>query len=196
MIESTFPQFIGAYSINSMSVCDELIQYFYNFKSKVPGLVVKTDGTLGIDESTKVSLEVTISPRANEEIIVRYFKQLQTCLERYIKEYPYCNNYAAFTVVEDVALVMWPKIEGGFKKFHTERCSGTLPNAARHLVFMTYLNDIYEGGETEFIHQGIKVRPRKGLTLIWPADWTFTHRGLVAPKEDKYIISGWFSYIT
>jgi hypothetical protein len=58
---------------------------------------------------------------------------------------------------------------------------------------MTYLNDVPRGGETEFLYQGIKVEPKKGLTLIWPADWTHTHRGLPAPT-DKYIITGWLNF--
>ena len=35
----------------------------------------------------------------------------------------------------------------------------------------------------------------KGLTVIWPADWTFTHRGIKAKKEHKYIITGWINFI-
>jgi hypothetical protein len=59
---------------------------------------------------------------------------------------------------------------------------------------MTYLNDVEIGGETEFFHQKLKIRPEKGLTLIWPADWTFTHIGITSPEE-KFIVTGWFNYI-
>jgi hypothetical protein len=41
---------------------------------------------------------------------------------------------------------------------------------------MTYLNAVEDGGGTEFFHQNLVVQPRKGLTLVWPADWTFMHR--------------------
>ena len=34
----------------------------------------------------------------------------------------------------------------------------------------------------------------KGLTVIWPSEWTFTHRGIKAVKEDKYIITGWYVF--
>ena len=60
---------------------------------------------------------------------------------------------------------------------------------------MTYLNDVENEGETEFYHQKIKVKPQKGLTLIWPADWTHTHRGIASKIDEKYIITGWFSFI-
>ena len=59
---------------------------------------------------------------------------------------------------------------------------------------MTYLNDIEDGGETEFLYQKIKVKPRKGLTLIWPVDWTHTHRGIVSPSQEKTIITGWYEF--
>ena len=58
---------------------------------------------------------------------------------------------------------------------------------------MTYLNDIDEGG-TVFKYQKITTPSIKGLTLIWPTDYTHTHRGQVS-KETKYIITGWFNYI-
>ena len=59
---------------------------------------------------------------------------------------------------------------------------------------MTYLNDVIDRGETEFFHQKIKVKPKKGLTLIWPVDWTFYHRGIPSPTQEKYIITGWYCF--
>ena len=61
------------------------------------------------------------------------------------------------------------------------------------LVYMTYLNDVYEGGGTEWMHQKYISVARKGKNNS-ASDWTHTHRGVVAPKEDKYIITGWFSF--
>jgi len=59
---------------------------------------------------------------------------------------------------------------------------------------MTYLNTVEDGGETEFFHQQRSISPQKGLTVIWPADWTHTHRGVPSPTETKYIITGWFNF--
>jgi hypothetical protein len=80
----------------------------------------------------------------------------------------------------------------GFYVWHTER-TGAERVASRHLVFMTYLNDVDNGG-TEFHHQKLITQAEKGLTLIWPADWTFTHRGVISPDQHKYIITGWLDY--
>ena len=52
-----------------------------------------------------------------------------------------------------------------------------------------------DAGETEFFHQKIKVKPQKGLTIIWPAEWTHTHRGIVSPTQTKYIMTGWYNFV-
>ena len=60
---------------------------------------------------------------------------------------------------------------------------------------MTYLNDIKNDGGTEFFYQKTKFNAKKGLTLIWPAEWTHTHRGIISEEYEKYIITGWISYL-
>ena len=58
---------------------------------------------------------------------------------------------------------------------------------------MTYLNDVGKSG-TEFLYQNIKVPAKKGLTLIWPTDWTHTHRGIISKNKEKTIVTGWFNF--
>ena len=79
----------------------------------------------------------------------------------------------------------------GVRTFHFER-GGSKSTILRHLVLL--LNTVDDGGETEFFYQQYKCKAVKGKTVIWPADWTHTHRGIVAPTEDKYIITGWYSF--
>ena len=64
----------------------------------------------------------------------------------------------------------------------------------RVLAWMTYLNDVDEGGETYFSHYGLNIKPRKGLTIIWPAEWTHAHKGNVLLGESKYMITGWLTF--
>ena len=58
---------------------------------------------------------------------------------------------------------------------------------------MTYLNDVPDGG-TEWFHQSLYVPAQKGYTVIWPADWTHTHRGRPSPTTEKQILTGWFEF--
>ena len=41
----------------------------------------------------------------------------------------------------------------------------------------------------------IKLKPKKGLTVIWPAEWTHTHRGIASMTQDKYIVTGWLCLV-
>jgi hypothetical protein len=64
----------------------------------------------------------------------------------------------------------------------------------RHLVFIWYLNDVHEGGETHLIQQDIKVKPKAGKIIFFPPYWTHFHAGLPPISNDKYIITGWVCY--
>jgi hypothetical protein len=77
---------------------------------------------------------------------------------------------------------------------HAERTS--LETLHRVFAWMTYLNDVdvKEGGSTFFSHYGLEVQPRKGLTLIWPAEWTHAHKGNLLNADSKYIITGWMHF--
>ena len=66
------------------------------------------------------------------------------------------------------------------------------PKAAnRMLVGMVYLNDVKDGGETEFYYQKLKIKPKRGTLVIWPAYFTHLHRGNKPISNSKYIINMW-----
>ena len=58
---------------------------------------------------------------------------------------------------------------------------------------MTYLNTLDNAG-TEFYYQKTTTPCEKGLTIIWPAGWTHTHKGVISNVDEKYIITGWYSF--
>lgn len=61
----------------------------------------------------------------------------------------------------------------------------------RVITFLWYLNTVNDGGETEILGD-IIVKPEAGKLLLFPASWTFPHRGKMPISEDKYIVTGWF----
>ena len=75
--------------------------------------------------------------------------------------------------------------------YFAEHCERTSKNENRCLVWMTYLTDTPDAG-THFKYQNITTPCKKGLTLIWPTDFTHTHSGQISDKHEKYIITGWF----
>ena len=83
----------------------------------------------------------------------------------------------------------------GGQAYHAWHYENAYPEVGdRILAWMCYLSDVKEGGETEFEYYGIKEKPEAGKLLIWPAGFTHSHRGLPAPDEIKYIITGWFQF--
>lgn len=78
----------------------------------------------------------------------------------------------------------------GYHVWHVERTTG-FHNHNRALAFSIYLNDVEEGGETEFLHHSIRVKPKRGRIAIWPAGFPYVHRGNPPLKGEKYILTSW-----
>jgi hypothetical protein len=181
-------EFIYQSYLKDLSVCDRLIEYHKSSLNKRNGFV----GGKNYVKEMKTSTDVTFLPGSEE--YVDYYKNLQIIVNEYNEKFEYSSNFTSWAPVEYANIQHYSPGEG-YKIWHFERLLPSFPNSTRHLVYMTYLNDVHIFGETEWYYQQIKIKPKKGLTVIWPADWTFTHRGIIAPNEDKYIITGWFNYI-
>ena len=79
----------------------------------------------------------------------------------------------------------------GYHAWHYES-SPLYPN--RILAYTLYLNDIEEGGETEFLYQSLRVKPKQGTLVLWPSGYTHIHRGNPPLSEEKYIVTGWVEW--
>ena len=78
----------------------------------------------------------------------------------------------------------------GYHVWHVEHGKG-FENEPRAFVFSVYLNDVEEGGETEFLHFSKRVQPKTGRIVIWPAGFPYLHRGNPPLKGEKYILTSW-----
>jgi hypothetical protein len=190
-IESENQSFISGWFIDQ-KICDDVIDFCNtdNYFPVKPGLISTNGGE--VDTSVKHSFDKVVSPYTKDERLVNYFNSLSEVIKFYREKYVFCNMTQSWSVVEHVNIQYYPP-NGGYKVFHFER-NGQLSSMNRHLTFMTYLNDVYDSGETEFYYQNLRVKPQKGLTLVWPVDWTHTHRGIPSPTEEKIIITGWYSF--
>ena len=183
-------------------VCDNLISYFEKCKYKQKGKVGSAGGqdskslpTINdnvintIKKSTDLGIDININ---KDKEPINYISELGKVLEIYKLQYKYCDELQGrWNIVENWNIQRYKPGEG-FYNMHTERIG--LTNCERHLVFMTYLNEVNDGGETEFYYQKLKIKPKKGLTIIWPAGFTHVHRGITSNTETKYIATGWYGY--
>ena len=78
----------------------------------------------------------------------------------------------------------------GYHVWHIEHGKG-FNNEQRAFVFSIYLNDVEEGGETEFLHFSKRVQPKQGRIVIWPAAFPYLHRGNPPLSGEKYILTSW-----
>jgi hypothetical protein len=128
-----------------------------------------------------------------EDLKQSYINTLFSVVEEYKKEFTYCYEDLVRWGLNKQIKIQRYAAGKWYKEWHCEN-NGHKMFSNRHLVYMTYLNDVQINGETEFLYQKLKVKPEKGLTLIWPADWTHYHKGCVAEVEEKFIITGWFTF--
>jgi len=173
---------------NSLSkeFCKHLIHKFENDDRKSAGRIDR-----GIDFKVKRSIDLLITafPGWEDEDKVLY-----DSLSELIGEYEiYCtqiNKYLNFRVgdMDDTGYQIQRTCPGEYYNWHSD--STFESNRKRMITFIWYLNDVHYDGETEFV-DGTKIQPETGKALMFPATWTYLHRGVSPKKEVKYICTGW-----
>ncbi len=188
--EHNFPyeSFIGGYYIPE-EICDNLIQHFKeNQIDTFPGVIFK-DGGEKVNAAIKESIDLAIPPDDDSEASREYMSVVRSALNAYQEKYNMLTQLSKYTLTSNWN-IQYYKAGGGYKFWHCERSN----HNRRVLVWMTYLNDVPDGG-TEFLYQKITSPAKKGLTLFWPVDWTHTHRGQISKSHEKYITTGWLDFV-
>ena len=162
----------------SDELCDETIKKFYDKDTK------KHNGSTG--SGYEPSMKNTI----DWYIIDKYFlNKYQDIYNKTLKEV--VNYYVQLSEMD----FFWSglqfqknKKDEGFFRWHTDN-SENINSPSRFLGYIFYLNDVEEGGETEFRYQNINIKPKKGTIVIFPSTWVYYHRGVAPVSNDKYIIT-------
>jgi hypothetical protein len=183
--------------------CSKFIEAFEKSSEKKIGRVTEEDTRSSNYKETesKKSTDVSFTPdifnkwdnnemKLWEPLMEILYPSLQKGLEYYISQYQALNDLPQFSLI-NFNLQKYKPGEG-FYKWHCERSKG--PTSTRVLVWMIYLNDVDDGG-TEFLYQEYTEKAEAGKLLIWPPDWTYTHRGQISYTKTKYILTGWFDFV-
>lgn len=172
--------FIGGWHIEP-TTCDSMVREIKKISS---GNILRYSRGYSLVSSTDV----------DPTILLSYKVQLLEVINQYTTLYPHSKETIANWRLNPLFNLQHYAPGHSYSVYHCEN-NGQEPFKNRHLAFMTYLNTVTDGGETEFLHQKLQVKPEKGLTLVWPAHWTHIHRGIPAPTQEKYVTTGWFDYI-
>ena len=79
----------------------------------------------------------------------------------------------------------------GYHIFHEDWNKSRTEKSLRYWVVMCYLNDVKNGGETEFLYQGRLIKPKKGTIVVFPPYYTHLHKGHPPKSNSKYILTSW-----
>jgi len=115
-------------------------------------------------------------------------------IDMFIQQYPVLQsgNYKELYVSN--AKIQKTSPSGGYHNWHSEH-TNDLHSKETLLAWMVYLNDVEDGGETEFLYQSLRVKPIRNRLVLWPAGFTHLHRGNPPLKGDKYIVTGWINFV-
>lgn len=119
-----------------------------------------------------------------------YCHIINECFEKYSDKYEELKGIPLQNTYFNIQKTMPGE---GYHVWHSEN---TGPSATRRVLgSMLYLNDDFEGGETEFLYQSRRVTPKTGRVVIWPAHFTHVHRGNPPLSNEKFIATGWIEFI-
>jgi len=189
--------FIGVYEgVLSPEFCDGLIQYYSWCKENN-----RTWRRGEASANVKNDEACTINPATQHDIsfidtnLVGYLREFNDvfwgqCYADYAKKYDTLNSFAQHTIF--TYKIQETRPTEGYHVWHAEQ--DCMANSRRIAAYIVYLNDVIEGGETEFLYQSRRVSPSRGTILLFPASYTHTHRGNPPLSGVKYILTGWLEF--
>jgi hypothetical protein len=183
----------------SDEMCDNIIHlYELNYKLHRDGQIFA-----GVNKNVKNTRDMLI-PKNNDiwkNIEKTLYVSLHEGLNKYLDsiqkdEYSIGKNtpfkmFAGFELTIDYFMIQkYEKNDGKYIYHNDYRCD--ISNSKyRVITYIFYLNDVIEGGETEFWATH-RITPKKGKVVFFPSTWSYPHCGKMPISSDKYIITGWF----
>ena len=168
----------------SAHICAELISRFEAAEDEqYPGRVGQMATS---DQSIKRSTDLVISGKDHWVTLdAALLSSLGAAMGIFKRSFPFFGGR-----FRDMGYALQRTLPGEFYHWHID--SGSHAFSTRQLVAIWYLNDVPgPGGETEFQHQEVSIRPEQGKLILFPPFWTHPHRGAELQAGVKYIATTW-----
>jgi len=183
----------------SKELCEQIIQrYDAELHMKYQGVTAA-----GLDKSVKDTQDMSI-PENEEWAEVNHLltSELEKHMKLYMKSietgphYKKENNFGqeyhhlqeTLIQVNNFMIQRYEQNKGKYV-YHHDGSNET--KHSRAVTYLWYLNDVVEGGETDFFGGTFKITPETGKLLLFPACWSYPHRGNMPITSSKYIVTGW-----
>ena len=187
--EIKLEQFIGIFptAVNTL-LCSEFVRWFNKISEQgITMSSMEQSGEAGIVRKDEVlCIPKGIPPQCFPTSLTEpLWENIQECLDIYRNEYNINDSLASYDFK-----IHRVQPSGGYHAWHHEHSYG-FPH--RTLVWMVIVESPERGGETEFLHQSMRVEPKVGQLAIWPAGFTHKHRGNPPLEGQKTYLTGWFN---
>ena len=143
-------------------------------------------------QENRYDSQITIDPFWPKITIKCNNHLIRNVLSPYMDDFPYLKGIGSDWWSGSLILQKTKPLQG-FHSFHCEDVEWA--NRHRILSWMVYINDVEEGGETEWLYQQLKIKPKRNTCVIWPGSFTHLHRGNPPISGTKYILTGWFAIL-
>ena len=165
-------------------LCENIIRRFEQYSED------QYQGKIGqqADEnvSIKRSTDIVVSGKSHWQDVDRaLFQSLGVAIREFRNQFTYFKG-----PFKDMGYGVQRTKPGEFYHWHID--GGSHEFSHRQLVAIWYLNDVAgPGGETEFLYQGVKIKPQQGKLILFPPFWTHEHRGVELQSGVKYLATTW-----
>jgi predicted 2-oxoglutarate/Fe(II)-dependent dioxygenase YbiX len=136
----------------------------------------RTNLDLGISQLAQITGNRTMKDIHNQ----MYFLLLATTL-------PYAQKYGIQEPLHHEYYNLLKYKSGQEYKTHYD--GGTA--MGRSISAICYLNDDYAGGHIEFPNFNIKIKPEKGMLILFPSNYAYRHTAAPVTSGTKYAIVTW-----
>lgn len=182
--------YIGVYdNVFDEGYCEQIINRFEDIVSTT-GYVTQ-DGNMQFENGSLGRKDTSLF---FEQVSRNHAREIQEkiigCFNNYKDEYV---GLQGIRLASYACKVQRTGPSGGYHIWHSEH-AGSIDSMRRAAVWILYLTNHEGSGETEFLQQGVRVEPKAGRVVIWPASYTHPHRGNPVYDGVKYIATGWFEH--
>ena len=174
----------------SEAYCDDVINYFIKMNHAGFGFDRKNYKKAHEMSDTSICLhdpstiKMTGTGQLNDTFVAKFWEM---AYKEYTDKYSIFDKFPYHAIFFNK--VQKTEVGEGYHVWHCENSGRS--ESTRMLAYILYLNDVEEGGETEFLYYPIRIKPKKGKLILFPAAFTHTHRGNIPLTNEKYVMTGW-----
>lgn len=176
--------------------CAAIISLFESSKL-YEGNIIR-DGKVVVDLNGKKNSEFDITGTIDSKPWAAVEIALLSLTTKYLMKYESLNPvvYSLPSPLGDEGFRMKRYKNDGTEhhSYHIDSGSELTCKPRRVLAMILYLNEVSVGGETVFLNQGKKIKPKCGRLALFPTDYTVIHAGRRPVSNTKYNIINFLTY--